>query len=265
MQALSETNEGLPLAKSQAILIKVLNTCFDPPSVTCTADTTIRWLVVASKENDSKSLYYGSTRGHVIGFDQIAIESPYLGIDRCYEVTFHQPGIYNYKCLILRNMEGCIEVLPKEEVSISREEIAKTKVTTSVCSVGASTDIEKMWPEESAALSNKDESIKKVIDNYMAKAKWELPKQLAIELDKIEKEIPFFEENKQTEGKKKRKRKRKHNRSKGIFTKLWKKQPSILRDLIQIVFGQMWSKYKGENAVATSRLDVIHECMSYIP
>jgi len=257
-------NEELIQAKPKVMTIKVYNTCFDPANITCTVDTTIRWVVVASKENDSKSLYYGSTRGHVIGFDEIDAESSFLDINGYYELTFYRPGIYNYKCLILRNMEGCIEVLPKEEITISREEIVKTKVSRSVYSIGASTDIERIGVEENLELA--DESIKKVIDKYMTKAKWELPKQLAIEIKKIEKELPFFEEHKKVKAKKRRKRKRKHNRSKRKFMKLWKEQPDLLREVLQIVFEKMQTGVKEkESGVDISRTSIIKDCMDFIP
>jgi len=257
---------------SQIITIKVHSAYFEPANIICTTDTIIRWLVVPNKEQNSKSLYYGATRGHAIGFDQIDAESPYLDINHSYELKFHQPGIYNYKCLIFGDMKGSVEVLPKDDYPINLEDIERAKSgARSIYSVSASTDIER--PEEKLELINKEENIKKIVDKYMKKARWELPEQLAIEIDKIEKDIPFFKEGKKaemiTKKKRNRNRRRRHTRAKNVLIQSWNEESKLFKHLLRINYSQMWNRQDKvkeiNNEVQISRVELVKSCMDYIP
>lgn len=271
MQLITETETNSP-SVSQSITIKVHSTYFEPANVTCTTDTTIRWVVVPNKEQNSSSLYYGATRGHVIGFDQIGAESSYLDLNHSYELKFHQAGIYNYKCLIFGEMKGSIEVLSKDDYPVNFDDIRNTdKGAKSIYSVGASTDIER--PEEKLELITKEENIRKIVDKYMRKSKWELPEQLALEIDKIEKDIPFFKEDKKaemiTKKKRNRNKRRRHTRKKNLFLLSWSEEAKLFRHLLRINYSQMWNrqdKVKEINSqVQNSKETLIKSCMDFIP
>ena len=257
--------------KSQPIIVKVYSTHFEPSIVTCNCDTSIRWVIIPSNEQNCRSLYYGCTREHVIGFEQIGIESPYLYENCCYEVTFHLPGTYNYKCLIFGNMKGCVEVLPEDDVFITTEDIIKgRKISKSVYSVATSTDIEKVTPEENLELMMKEESIKKIINKYMKKAKWELPMQLSIEMEKIEKNLPFFKEDMKEKMRlrkqRNRNRRRRHKQAKNVFMETWNGQPQLFRHLLRINFPRMWTRVRQTNEIkiksTPSKLFIIQSCMN---
>ena len=209
-----------------------------------------------------------------------------------FELTFHQPGIYNYKCLIFGNIEGCVEVLSDDEFSVSAEDIKNAKCgSKSICSVGASTDIEKLPGEESLSIikDDREESIKKIIDKYLKKAKWELPVELALELDKIEKDIPFFVEKEgideedrksssisaalstSTIGKRKRTRngRRRLNAKKRAFMESLKSESLLLQKIFRTSFLQIWTSrhniIKDSGNTLHDRSGTIKACMDLSP
>jgi len=276
------------------IVIKIYSTHFDPPAVTCNKESTIRWIVAPVKEDNSNSLYFGGTKGHVIGFDQLGLESPYLDTNKMFELTFHQPGIYNYKCLIFGNIEGTIEVLSDEEGAITTDDINKLcknkGASKSICSVGASTDIERGPGEEKLPMILEEtENIKKVIEKYLKKSKWELPVELALELDKIEKEIPFFEEDSKeiidqdeiqeiSENNKKKKPSRNKIRRQRIkrrhFLEKYQEECKLIRHILGIEFFRIWydrvrilSEYKEKDKMVEieNKAKIIFKCMQFEP
>lgn len=95
--------------EQEVILVK--NTQFIPSLKKCSVDKTIEWKVESDKEDSKTSIYFNTVRNHVIGFDTLNIESPYLSSGDTYSVQFHAPGIYKYKCLVYPAMKGTIEVI----------------------------------------------------------------------------------------------------------------------------------------------------------
>eukprot|EP00826_Nyctotherus_ovalis_P006590 TRINITY_DN11578_c0_g2_i3.p1 TRINITY_DN11578_c0_g2~~TRINITY_DN11578_c0_g2_i3.p1 ORF type:complete len:170 (+),score=51.31 TRINITY_DN11578_c0_g2_i3:126-635(+) len=169
-------------------------------------------------------------------------------------------------------MQGSVEVLPKDDYPISLEDVVRAKSgARSIYSVGASTDIER--PEEKLEFITKEESIRKIVDKYMRKARWELPEQLAIEIDKIEKDIPFFQEDKKTEiiTKKKRDRnkRRRQARKKYVFMESWNGETRLLRHLLRFNYSQMWNRPGKIEEVNSkehySKAEVIKSCMDFLP
>ena len=99
---------------SSKLTIQVMNASFSPCVIACSPNTIIHWSVVGARELDKNSLYFNATRNHVIGFEILPIESPYLCLNDNFEIQFHKPGVYEYKCLIYPAMKGVIKVIGKE-------------------------------------------------------------------------------------------------------------------------------------------------------
>ncbi len=222
--------------------------------MTCNQETTIRWVVMPAREHDASSLYFDTTRGHVLGFEQIPVESPYLETNKVFELTFHRPGIYTYKCLIFGNMQGTIEVLCGDDYGkgLAKEDLMLSKDggVKSVCSIGASTDIDRTGGEEPGAFEEEKldvANIRKIVEKYMKKAKWELPIDLALELDKIESDMPFYkeakeEEKKQAKHKRNRNARRRQKVKKTMFLSFWEGQSSLFQTVMRKGFTQLWNR-----------------------
>lgn len=266
-------------APSPPIVIRVFSTHFDPAFVTCSPETTIRWLIMPVREQNSHSLYYNTTQGHVIGFEQIDVESPYLETNKTFELTFHRPGIYNYRCLIFGGLEGCVEVLSSDEFGVDREDIRRVKgidkknvaSICSICSIGASTDIEKVTASEDAPKDEAAEmkSIQKIIEKYLKGAKWELPVEIALEMDKIEDEIPFYSEEKKKSAKRKRTRnaRRRYKAKRHAFMEFWKDESKVFQEVIRSEFKDIWNRRRDilankDNQASSSRAAAIEACMN---
>ena len=240
---MEEANKSAALAISKATSIKTVlikNTSFAPALVRCEADTIVRWVVDLDKERNNKSLYYDTTRGHVIGFEDLEIESGFLTIQHLFEVQFHQPGIFKYKCLIFPSMTGVIEIVPGTKCECVNAGNAR-KVFTMM--KADAKPIEKQV--ESSPLKPKHQhqqhSIKEIVKKYLQKADRMLAPNVELELDNDEdSELDIFEG-----------------------------QHAILKELLSMNMETVWKKageYKKTNAQleieANSRKGIISSCMN---
>eukprot|EP00831_Metopus_contortus_P044850 TRINITY_DN35953_c0_g1_i2.p1 TRINITY_DN35953_c0_g1~~TRINITY_DN35953_c0_g1_i2.p1 ORF type:complete len:180 (+),score=31.34 TRINITY_DN35953_c0_g1_i2:426-965(+) len=176
-------------------------------------------------------------------------------------------------------MQGIIEVMPSEEMMLRGEELRemaiRLKTGTQSYSGCVSTDIEKSSIVESLFEIDpevqREESVYKVIEKYLDKTKWELPRGVAQELQKLEKDNPLLESSKEEARKRRNRNRRKREKVKKlIFFDQFKDEPPLTQHLLRLDFKRIMQKRKkilkeeSECEMQThNRRELIQRCMKF--
>ena len=101
--------------------IQIKNMAFVPEHIRIEKGSTVTWQVCADTNSRSSSMFYGgSSRSHIISFDDIFVESPKLELAASsastprkdtFTMSFQDVGIFTYGCCIFSRMRGSIEVI----------------------------------------------------------------------------------------------------------------------------------------------------------
>ncbi len=202
--------------------IQIKGTNFLPAAVQCESGTILRWVVRPEKESNSHSLYYGSTRGHVLGFEDLPLESSYLSANQSFELTIYKPGVYRYRCLIFPSMSGAVEVVPRRDGTA--EDLSNPRVFSVPEPIESSKEVDSS--EEDGT------KIKEIVEKYLHKAQRNL--EPSVELDIASGSA----EHEGTGGESTEEENEIGEKCKELFSD----QHPIFRELVSMNFECMWKK-----------------------
>lgn len=103
------------LLSREAVKVQILKDRFEPTKVVVPVGSTVEWAIELDKSNlelNSRSLYHGKARMHVISFDTLPDESaPLRSPEDKFSVCFTEPGTFTYRCPIYTWMQGSVVVV----------------------------------------------------------------------------------------------------------------------------------------------------------